>query len=184
VGGSELSKKGKKHKHVAFQPPHKPAVVVALEQAISLHRAGIYEEAARAYEAVLKDFPKHVQAHQLSGVLAFQMGDYPQAEAMFRRVLDIDGPNAEAYNNLGNVQRRRGHIRKAIESFETRTATWGALWFAEANWRRPWLIWKGRSSSNRRFLRLGWTSLRRSLTWGDSRRLSLRSNTPPNCSRS
>ena len=53
--------------------------------------------------------------HLLAGHIAHSRGSYQEAEKAWKRVLDLEPENAEAWNNLGVLYHRKGLIAEAIE---------------------------------------------------------------------
>ncbi|MDT8297687.1 MAG: tetratricopeptide repeat protein, partial [Spirochaetaceae bacterium] len=56
--------------------------------------------------------------HLLAGHIAHARNALIEAEKSWRRVLEIDEDNAEAWNNLGVLYRRRGDIDTALDAFQ------------------------------------------------------------------
>lgn len=52
------------------------------------------------------------------GNTAQSRGNFPEAENIFRQVINIDPDNAGAYNNLGNALSDQGKLEKAISSYQ------------------------------------------------------------------
>ncbi len=69
--------------------------------AVSHHRAGRLDEAARLYRAVLKIEANQFGALHHLGILATQQGRLEEAEALLQRATAIDPTSAEALINLG-----------------------------------------------------------------------------------
>ena len=49
------------------------------------------------------------------GLSLLDRGQVSEAEARFRKALEIDPQDADALNNLGVILRRRGEVAKAVE---------------------------------------------------------------------
>jgi tetratricopeptide (TPR) repeat protein len=56
--------------------------------------------------------------HLLAGHIAYARNALIEAEKSWRRVLEIDEDNAEAWNNLGVLYRRKGDVEKALDAFQ------------------------------------------------------------------
>ena len=92
------------------------------DRAFALHREGQLAQAKALYEKILRAQPQHVDALQLSGVIAGQQRDFVAAVGFLNRAIGIVPGNATAYNNRGTALRnlRRwdealADINKAIE---------------------------------------------------------------------
>ncbi len=96
-----------------------PQYVLAHANLVSLYgRVGNLQKAEEEYRAVMAlnpdQFPK---AHYDYGVLLMRKGEFPAAEAAFRRALQINPSYAEAHNNLGYVLERQGRQREAVGEY-------------------------------------------------------------------
>lgn len=89
----------------------------ALEQALSLHRAGQFEEAAAIYQRVLEDFPDQPNALHLLGVTETERGRPEQAAELIRKAMKFVPDAPEPYVDLGNALRAMGKRDEAIESY-------------------------------------------------------------------
>lgn len=65
---------------------------------------GRLEDARKALELLVADYPGEVQPHNNLGYVYYLQGDYPAAVAMLRRALAMDA-NARAYANLQMAER-------------------------------------------------------------------------------
>lgn len=63
------------------------------------------------------DDPETSPLHFTTGYIHYLEKRYPEAETAFSRSLSLDAQQAEAWNNLGNVQQLRGDIAAAQSSF-------------------------------------------------------------------
>ena len=93
------------------------AIPDLLRQAREHHDAGRLDEAAALCERVLDGSPRHADALQLLGTVAFQLGDDRRAADALRRALSVDQGRAELHNLLGFVVQRRGKLRQAAKCF-------------------------------------------------------------------
>jgi Tfp pilus assembly protein PilF len=106
-------------------PPLTPAVLADLEsqldRAVEAHRAGLLDDAERAYRDVLDAVPDNPEVLQRLGtVLAARWRDDDEgaeAVALLERAAALSGPiteyNAGLHNNLGNALRRAGRTGEA-----------------------------------------------------------------------
>jgi predicted TPR repeat methyltransferase len=94
-----------------------PALTAALAAAMSAHREGRLDAAARSYRAVLSAAPAHPDALHYLGVLLHQQGERDAALALIKRALAIAPGYTDARNNLGNMQKELGHAVEAEQSF-------------------------------------------------------------------
>jgi tetratricopeptide (TPR) repeat protein len=91
----------------ADRPPADPAhqQVVDLwrvyQQATRLRVAGDVAAALAHYDSALALNPDHGDALYHSGGVAFQLGDFAEAESRWRRLLAVDDCNARAHVQLG-----------------------------------------------------------------------------------
>lgn len=92
-------------------------LTAALRDAVQLHHAGRFEDAARLYEDVLDLDPNHPDALHLSGVLSFQSGWHVEAlEFIDRALMRLPG-FADAHNTRGNVLRALGRPDDALGAY-------------------------------------------------------------------
>ena len=80
-----------------------------------LHLRGDLAAAVLHLEAVLKQQPDWVDALHNYGTVLMRMQRLEEAEAAFRRVIDLDPHHALAYRMLGNVLHRRGRIGELLD---------------------------------------------------------------------
>ncbi len=85
--------------------------------AIEYHRIGRLADAEKLYRQILQANPRHAQAWQLLGVLAYQLDKYPEAEQLIQRAIALNNTVPEFYANLGNVFRKQEKFDKAIENY-------------------------------------------------------------------
>jgi cytochrome c-type biogenesis protein CcmH/NrfG len=76
------------------------------DQAIGLHQSGHLAEAERLYSQVLAMEPASFAPRHMLGVIRFQQGQHPQAIELISGALKLNPQAAEAWVNLGHVQRR------------------------------------------------------------------------------
>ena len=89
-----------------------------LQIALQHHQHGRLEEAARLYQAILADQPRHVEALHLLGVVAHQNGDHAHAVLLIGRAVAGDPNNAIYHANLAEAYRMLGQLDRAVASCE------------------------------------------------------------------
>jgi protein O-GlcNAc transferase len=87
----------------------------ALDAAVVLHRAGKYEQAAQAYQKILKMRPTHSTALTNLGSIQRRQGNFQAARESFERALKTDPKNGHTWINLCNLHLSLGLNREAIE---------------------------------------------------------------------
>lgn len=105
-----------------------------MDEALDLHRRGLYEQACERYAAVLREQPEHAQALHLLGLIHFQNDDPETAHAYLARSLDLCPDNVAALTNQASVcmalQRNESAIsllRKALELAPGHAPAWRNL---------------------------------------------------------
>lgn len=79
---------------------------------------GDLERAVREYEAGLSRAPNDPAARLILGYALQQLQRSPEAEAAYRKVIEIGGPEAEkAWLNLGLILEARGETDAAVEAY-------------------------------------------------------------------
>jgi len=89
-----------------------------LPQAAALHQAGRLDEAAKLYEAILREMPRNFDAAHLLGVVALQQGRLEDAERRIGAALTIQPDNQAALINLTAAYLRAGKFELAAKSGE------------------------------------------------------------------
>lgn len=94
--------------------PLRAAAAANAEQALELYNEGKYDEAYRAYEALLKANPNSGKLQFNAGAAAFQRKDYDGALDAFGRALASNEPDLQPriQYNLGNTLYHRGEAQK------------------------------------------------------------------------
>ncbi|MBS1858524.1 MAG: tetratricopeptide repeat protein [Acidobacteria bacterium] len=98
-----------------LHPPSKKAFQ-SFAAAQKFSSSGDYAKATTALERAVAESPDYAEAHVNLGVEYIRGGHLQQAEAEFRRALDIAGPFPAALCNLAWVQARTGHRDQALET--------------------------------------------------------------------
>jgi peptidoglycan/xylan/chitin deacetylase (PgdA/CDA1 family)/uncharacterized caspase-like protein len=91
-----------------------------VQRAMSLYREKRYQEAAQAFESVLKLHPGHVMATNNLGFVYFKLGRLDDAVTWYEKAIALDPKRAIAYANLGDalVQLNRpADAKRAYQKF-------------------------------------------------------------------
>jgi protein O-GlcNAc transferase len=88
-----------------------------LQAGLALHRQGKLLEAAKIYEELLQETPRHFDALHLLGVISNQTGRFEQAVQLISKAISINAASGDACNNLGNALRGLGRIDESITSY-------------------------------------------------------------------
>lgn len=108
---------------VVLQPGELPVTANEAEivrEAAGLERVGRFEDAARAYEAVLTRWPNSFPAWVGLGNARYAVGDSAGAADAWRGAIAADPENAAAaWNNLAYALQTLGRHEEAIEAAET-----------------------------------------------------------------
>ncbi|WP_093004669.1 tetratricopeptide repeat protein [Thermus arciformis] len=94
------------------------ALAASLEEAEALLRAGNYAQAALAYEEVLAQDYRRLEAHLGLGVALFRAGRLEEARFAFDQMLRVFPDRYEGHFNLGQVYLRLGKPEEAAEAFQ------------------------------------------------------------------
>jgi len=89
-----------------------------VQQGISLHQQGSFEEAQVIYEQILKSQPGHFDAMQLLGVLFVQIKKYLEAIELLSKALEINPNHAGAYSNRGIALKELRRFDEALASYD------------------------------------------------------------------
>ena len=105
-----------------------------LQQALALHRARRFEDAARLYRAILAGDPRHFDALHLLGLVLYESGRYDDAAASIRAALAVRPQFAPAQVNLGLVLQKLRRVDEALAGFDAAIALQPD--YAEAHYNR------------------------------------------------
>jgi tetratricopeptide (TPR) repeat protein len=83
---------------------------------VAAARAGRHDEAIEKFNAVLAEAPKCVECYTNIAAVYVDKKDYAQAEATYRKALEIDPNAAEAYSGLANVYNAQKRFDDAAEA--------------------------------------------------------------------
>jgi len=82
------------------------------------HQAGHSDTACLLIENALRHAPDVVLYHKNLGNVYLSMSKPGEAEACYRRVIELDGSDADAINNLGNILADTGRYDEAEQSYK------------------------------------------------------------------
>ncbi len=109
-------------------------ISASLNEGLQAHQAGDLETAFRCYRDVLASDPDHPDGLHYLGLLLFDKEDPDHAISLIQRSLAIDGGNASAHNNLGNIfklidrkDEALAEYVKAVASDPDHQAAWNNL---------------------------------------------------------
>lgn len=89
------------------------AAITALLAAATWQRNESYRSDLALWEDTVAKRPDNLRAHLNIGMIHYRIGNYAEAAAAYRRVLDLDPNMVEAANNLGNSLLRLGRLQEA-----------------------------------------------------------------------
>ncbi|HSY26791.1 MAG TPA: tetratricopeptide repeat protein [Burkholderiaceae bacterium] len=93
-------------------------VAVMMQQALSMHQRGQFNEAEKLYRQVLQDHPQHFDALHLLGVLARQGGHPQLALELIGQALQVDPHQAVAHCNIGVALQDLNQPERALHHYE------------------------------------------------------------------
>lgn len=100
-----------------YQP--NPKIIMHLENAAALLKNGRYLQAQAICNGLLKDFPEDVNVLHMAGLVAVELKEYEKAEKHFQKTTELAPEFAYAYYNFGNMYRKTGLLKKAVEKLST-----------------------------------------------------------------
>lgn len=87
-----------------------------VRRGLAMERDGKMSDAADAYRRAILADARCRDAHFQLASLSERLGAFEQAEASYRKAIELQ-PDAAAYNNLGNVLGARGRLKDAIDAY-------------------------------------------------------------------
>lgn len=99
-------------------PPAGISKAEAIRRAMTLHRSGKLEEAARLYRAILAAAPNDFDALHLLGVLLSSRRQSAEGIELIKRALALQPEFAGAHNNLGTALLAAKQTQQALASFQ------------------------------------------------------------------
>ncbi|MCZ6722073.1 MAG: tetratricopeptide repeat protein [Proteobacteria bacterium] len=88
-----------------------------LELATRLRRENCLEHSIQIYEAVIKRYPNHAEAHSDLGITQVMAGDLQEAAANFGQAIALEPDSAEAHNNLAILLQQFGRYDEALDIY-------------------------------------------------------------------
>ena len=110
-GGGEASPEERKKAEAKMA-----AVKTAFAEGVALSQAGKNDEAIAKFNEVLAQVPKCVECLSNIGANYLQKKDYAQAEASYKKAIEVDANSADAYNGLANVYNAQKKFDQAAEA--------------------------------------------------------------------
>ncbi len=107
-----------------------------LTQALAPHRHGQLDDAARLYQAFLRDHPRHFEALHLLATAALQARQTERGVALAREAIAVAPRAGPAHVTLGNGLRELGRPADALACYDTAielNAADGRAWYNRAN---------------------------------------------------
>ena len=92
-------------------------ITLLLNEAVSLHQLGKFEEAKLIYEKILKINPKKFEALHYLGTLLAQTGQYREAIKILNKAISINSKQEDSYSNLGNAFLESKQYENAILAY-------------------------------------------------------------------
>jgi Flp pilus assembly protein TadD len=83
-----------------------------------LRQPGDLPVALTLLDLALSQQPADAEAHVQRGLVLKRLQRLPEAEAAYRRALELGGDTVELHNNLGNLLLAAGRAAEAIPAFE------------------------------------------------------------------
>src|SRR3954451_16721984 len=90
-----------------------------LAEAMTLHQAGRFAEAARLYRAILERDQDHADSLHLLGLVTTEQGDPEAGITLIRRAMTVRPGCAPHYNSLSHAYRRLGRLEDAASAYRT-----------------------------------------------------------------
>jgi predicted O-linked N-acetylglucosamine transferase (SPINDLY family) len=98
---------------VGLTPPQK----ATFEDGLRLHQAGYRWQAARIYERILDENPKHACAMHLLGLAAHEQGRHEEALQLIGQAIALEPLRAVFFSNYGAVLQALGRMPEAMGCF-------------------------------------------------------------------
>lgn len=89
-----------------------------LTRGLNHHRAGRFAEADFLYRQILHDWPEHVDAMHLMGVLMCQVGQKEAAANLILKAITLKPTRSDFYCSLGNVLYLLGKLREGGDAYK------------------------------------------------------------------
>jgi tetratricopeptide (TPR) repeat protein len=95
------------------------AIAELFDQALRLYQTGNLAQAEALFRQVIQADPRHVDAHQLLGILAHQAGRHEAGIALLRQAISLNPAGFGGYFNLGIVLMNVGQFAEAASCFRS-----------------------------------------------------------------
>jgi tetratricopeptide (TPR) repeat protein len=92
------------------------AIKTAFEEGVALSNAGKNDEAIAKFNEVVAQVPKCSECYSNIGMNYAQKKDWAQAEASYKKAIEVDPNAADAYNGLANVYNMQKKFDLAAEA--------------------------------------------------------------------
>ena len=92
------------------------ALKTAFEEGVALSNAGKSDEAIAKFNEVIAMVPKCPECYSNIGANYAQKKDWAQAEAAYKKAIDVDPNSSDAYNGLANVYNAQKKFDQAAEA--------------------------------------------------------------------
>ena len=92
------------------------AIKSAFEEGVTLSNAGKNDEAIAKFNEVIAQVPKCAECYSNIGMNYAQKKDWAQAEASYKKAIEVDPNAADAYNGLANVYNAQKKFDQAAEA--------------------------------------------------------------------
>ena len=89
-----------------------------VQRGMSLFREKRYDEAARAFEGVVRVRPGQVMATNNLGFTYFKLGRVPEAITWYQKTIALDPKRAIVYANLGDALAQQGRTAEAKQAYQ------------------------------------------------------------------
>jgi Flp pilus assembly protein TadD len=83
---------------------------------------GEIDSALTRYQSATRRNPESVQGWNLVGICLGRADRLEEAEAAYRKAIEIDAFYAKSHINLGNIHLRRSELKEAIQAYKVATA--------------------------------------------------------------
>ena len=98
---------------ININTPSKPSKEQIINQAFKFHSQGNISEAGKYYQYFINQGFKNHMVFSNYGIILKNLGKSEEAEASFRKAIEIKPDYAIAHSNLGMILRNRGHLKEA-----------------------------------------------------------------------
>ena len=89
-----------------------------LQEAVTAHKEGKLEEAAKSYKEVIKLKPDYIEVHNNLGSVLIKLGRLDEAELSYKKVIGLKPDFAEGHYNLAVTQHKLDKFEAAEKSYK------------------------------------------------------------------